>query len=76
MEFRPFFFQESRVPRDESFGTLDVPIRDCPHNLCDLVRRKIDLHDGASFRDVDMRWRMIKCVDPDLEALLTNERGH
>ena len=64
------------MPRDESFGTLHVPVRDRPNNLCDLVRRKFNLHDGASFRDMDMRWRMIEGIDPDFEPLLANERGH
>jgi len=64
------------MPRDESFGSLQVSIRNGPYDLYDLVRRKIDFHNGPSFRDVHMRRRMIQRVDPDLEARLAYERGH
>lgn len=64
------------MPCDESFGTLHVSVRNCSHNLRDLVRRKIDLHDRARFRDVNVRWRMIERVDPDLEPLLANKRRY
>ena len=76
MEFRPFFLQEPRVPRDESLRTLRVPIRDGAHDLGNVVRRRINPHDRTSLRDVDVRRRMIEGVDPDLEPLLPNKRGH
>ena len=76
MDLRPRFLQEWRVPRDQSFGALYVPIRDSSDDLCDLVGRKINLHDGTSLRDVDVRGRMIEGVDSDLEPLLAKERWH
>ena len=76
MNLRPRFLQERRVPRDQSFGPLHIPIRDSSDDLCDLVSRKIDLHDGTSLRDMNVGWRMIERVDPDLEPLLAKERWH
>ncbi len=64
------------MPRDELFRSPYIAVRDRTHNLCDLMRRKIDLHDCAGLRDMDVRGRMIECVNPDLESLLANQRGH
>ena len=49
MEFRPFFLQEPRVPRDESLRTLRVPIRDGAHDLGNVVRRKMILMIAPAF---------------------------
>ena len=38
--------------------------------------REIDPNDSASLCDVNMWWRMIERVDPDLEPILANNRRH
>ena len=64
------------MPRDESFSSHYVPIRNRPNDLGDRARREIDPHDRASLRDVHMRRRMIQGVDSHLEARLTEHGRH
>lgn len=63
------------MPRDESFRTLHVPIRDSAHDLRNAVHGKVNPHDRTSLGDMDVGRRMIEGVDPDLEPLLPNQRG-
>ena len=38
------------MPRDQSFRSFHIAIRDRAHDFNDVMRRQIDLHDGAGFR--------------------------
>jgi len=61
---------------NESFGSLHVPVGDRSDNFRYFLRRKVNLHDGAGFRDMNVRRWMIERVYPDLEPVLANECGH
>jgi hypothetical protein len=60
----------------KALRSLDVPIGDRADNLNGFVRRQIDLQYGASLPDVDVRRRMIQCVNPHLESRLAKDCRH
>ena len=49
--------------RDESFGAPDVMVCDRADDLNRVMGGQIDLHDGASPRNMHVRRRMIEGVD-------------
>jgi hypothetical protein len=64
------------MPRDELLGALHVSVGNYPDDLRHRVYRKIDPHDSARLRDMDVGRRMVEGVDSHLETRLANYRRH
>ena len=60
----------------KSFGAPDVAIGNRADDLKCVMGGQIDLHNGTSPRDVNVRRRMIERIDSDLESCLADERRH